>query len=189
MTPLLPTIRIPAAAIRELEQVEQMDLAEGILLADLLEWINTVVARFRPDEIGEDSRASGEFTARTFRHYQTLGCIDAPQRVGRQVYYGFRHYMQGLVIRKLLWERVPSDRIAALMAGRTTPQLKQLLLEGVEIIPKHAAAAADPMPSAPEAWRRITIVPGLEIHLRGDLPKPKPSELNRLLTLIENALR
>ena len=68
-----PAIRIPASAIREFEQVEGMDWSEGLSLPALLEWINEVTARFRPDEIGADSRASQEFSPRTFRHYQTLG--------------------------------------------------------------------------------------------------------------------
>ncbi len=85
MTTNHPAIRIPAAAVRELEQVEQWDWTDGVSLADLLDWINAVVARFRPDEIGADSRASQEFSPRTFRHYQTLGCIDAPERAGKQV--------------------------------------------------------------------------------------------------------
>ena len=191
MTANHPTIRIPAAAIRELEQVEQWDWSEGISLTDLLEWINAVVARFRPDEIGADSRASHEFSPRTFRHYQTLGCIDAPERVGKQVVYRFRHYLQGLLIRKLLWERVPSEKIATLMAWRSTADYKNLLFEGIQIIarPPNASGATASGPHAPEAWKRIVVVPGVELHLRGDLPKPKPAELKQWLSLLETALR
>lgn len=184
-----PTIRIPASAIRELEQIERSDWAEGVSLADLLDWINSVVAQFRPGEIGEDSRASGEFTPRTFRHYQTLGCIDTPKRVGQRVFYGFRHYLQGLVIRKLLWERVTSENIAALMADRTTTELKQLLLEGVEITPRQATGVQSKALPCSESWQRLTILPGLEFHLRNDLPRPKPAELDHWLTLIEAAIR
>lgn len=186
-----PAIRIPAAAIRELEQVEQWDWSDGVSLTDLLEWINAVVARFRPDEIGADSRASQEFSPRTFRHYQTLGCIDAPERAGKQVVYRFRHYLQGLLIRKLLWERVPSEKIATLMAGRTTADYKQLLFQGIEIVarPSHSSASLVATPQAAEAWKRIGVVPGVELHLRGDLPKPKPAELKQWLSLLETALR
>jgi DNA-binding transcriptional MerR regulator len=127
-------IRIPASAVREFEQVEKMDWSEGISLTELLEWINEVTARFRPDEIGDDSRASQDFSPRTFRHYQTLGCIDAPERAGKQVVYRFRHYVQALLLRKLIWERVPSEKISVLMAGRSTAETKQLLFDGIEIV-------------------------------------------------------
>ncbi len=187
----LPAIQIPASAIREFEQVEQMDWSEGISLPDLLEWINEVAARFRPEEIGEDSRASRDFSTRTFRHYQTLGCIDAPERVGKQVVYRFRHYVQALLLRKLIWERVPSEKIAALMAGRSTAEIKQILFEGIEIVARHSNPT-DGFPSPPatgEAWKRIGVVPGLELHLRGDLPKPKPAELKQWIALLETSLR
>ncbi len=191
MTENHPPIRIPAAAIRELEQVEQMDWSDGVSLTDLLEWINSVVARFRPDEIGADSRASQEFSPRTFRHYQTLGCIDAPERVGKQVVYRFRHYLQGLLSRKLLWERVPSEKIATLMAGRTTADYKSLLFEGIQIVarPSDSPNALAAAPQAAEAWKRIVVVPGVELHLRSDLPKPRPAELKQWLALLETALR
>jgi len=182
-----PAIRIPASAIREFEQVERMDWAEGISLIQLLAWINDVATRFRPDEIGVDSRASQEFSPRTFRHYQTLGCIDAPERAGKQVVYRFRHYVQALLLRKLLWERVPSERIAALMAGRGTAELKRLLFDGIEIVARQGGSTTPP--GSVGTWKRVAVAPGIELHLHGDLTKPKPAELKQLLSLLETALR
>lgn len=185
-----PFIRIPASAVREFEEVERMDWSEGVSLDELLDWINEVAARFRPDEIGADSRASQEFSIRTFRHYQTLGCIDAPERAGKQVVYRFRHYVQALLLRKLLWERVPSEKIAALMAGRSTTETKQLLFDGIEIIARQSSSSGQSSsPAAAEKWKRIGIAPGVELHLRGDQPKPKPAELKQWLALLETALR
>lgn len=182
-----PAIRIPSSAIREFEQVERMDWAEGISLIQLLAWINDVATRFRPDEIGVDSRASQEFSPRTFRHYQTLGCIDAPERAGKQVVYRFRHYVQALLLRKLLWERVPSERIAALMAGRGTAELKRLLFDGIEIVARQGGSTTQS--GSVESWKRVAVAPGIELHLHGDLSKPKPAELKQLLSLLETALR
>lgn len=191
MTAKRPAIRIPSSAIREFEQVERMDWSEGLLLDDLLEWINAVTARFRPEEIGADSRASQEFSPRTFRHYQTLGCIDPPERAGKQVVYRFRHYVQALLLRKLIWERVPSEKIADLMAGRSTADTKQLLFEGIEIVakPGSMASGTQTAPDAAEVWKRICVSPGIELHLHCDLRKPKPAELKQILTLLETALR
>jgi hypothetical protein len=183
-------IRIPASAVREFEQVEKMDWSEGISLTELLEWINEVTARFRPDEIGDDSRASQDFSPRTFRHYQTLGCIDAPERAGKQVVYRFRHYVQALLLRKLIWERVPSEKISVLMAGRSTAETKQLLFDGIEIVArKSEGGGVCAASTAGEPWKRFDIAPGIELHLRGDLTKPKPSEFKQIITLLETILR
>lgn len=186
-----PAIRIPVSAVREFEQVEGMDWSEGISLTALLEWINEVTARFRPDEIGDDSRASQEFSPRTFRHYQTLGCIDAPERAGKQAVYRFRHYVQALLLRKLIWERVPSEKIADLMAGRSTAETKRLLFEGIEIVARQSDGngGASAAPATGETWKRVGIASGIELHLRGDLRKPKPAELKQILALLETALR
>jgi DNA-binding transcriptional MerR regulator len=184
-------IRIPGSAVREFAEVERMDWSAGISLRDLLDWINSVAERFRPDEIDLNSRAGMEFTARTFRHYQTLGCIDSPERTGKQVVYRFRHYVQALLLRKLLWERIPSEKIAALMAGRGTGELKRLLFDGIEVVarPQAAGTGAAMDPGLAESWKRIVVAPGIELHLRGDLPKPKPAELTQWLALLETALR
>ena len=176
-------IRIPESAVLEFEEVEAMDWSEGLALMELLEWVNGVAARFRPPDIGEDSRASGEFSPRSFRHYQTLGCIDPPERAGKEVRYRFRHYVQALLLRKLLWERVPSERITALIAGRSTAETKQLLFEGIEIVARQGEA------EEVESWKRIRVTPGVELHLRHDLPKPRPAELKKLLAHLETALR
>ena len=190
MSTKIAAIRIPASAIREFEEVERMDWSEGISLIELLEWINGVAARFRPDEIGVTSRASQEFSPRTFRHYQTLGCIDAPERAGKQAVYRFRHYVQALLLRKLIWERVPSEKITSLMAGRSTAETKQLLFEGIEIVARKSRDGESPTASSTgEAWKRIGVAPGIEIHLRGDLPKPKPTELKQIIARLETALR
>jgi len=178
------SIRIPASAVREFEEVEDMDWSEGLALDDLIEWVNDVAARFRPSDIGEDSRASGEFSPRSFRHYQTLGCIDPPERAGKEVRYLFRHYVQALLLRKLLWERVPSERITELIAGRSTAETKQLLFEGIEIVARHGEAEEEV-----ESWKRIRVTAGVELHVRHDLPKPRPKELKKLLAHLETALR
>jgi hypothetical protein len=187
-----PDIDIPEADFRALEQLERSDVwKEGLPLTLLLGRINTQVARFRPGEIGEDSRTSHEFSPRSFRHYQTLGCIDPPERVGKQVVYHFRHYLQGLALRKLLWERVPSEEITVLMAGRTIADYMQLLRKRIGIIARQSKSsdASDTGTQAAETWKRIGIVPGVELHLRGDLPKPNRADLKKWLSLLETALR
>jgi DNA-binding transcriptional MerR regulator len=158
----------------ELDAVEAMDWEEGVGLKELIDWINQIVERFRPDSINANARSSAAFTTRSFRHYQTMGCIDAPKRAGKSVTYGFKHYLQGLVIRKLLWEKVPSEQIVKLMAGKDTGELKRLLLEGIEIVAAGGRGETDSQPSDGGTWKRVVLAPGVELHLesaRGELSK------------------
>ena len=102
-------IQLPDSVIRELEEVEALEFSVG--LDELIGWVNGVVAHYAPEaEQGGSGRVSPAFTARSFRHYQTLGCIDPPHKDGRMARYEFRHYLQALLIRKLLWDRVPAER-------------------------------------------------------------------------------
>jgi len=158
-------IRIPESALRELEEVEAMDWTGGLGLQDLINCVNYVAERFRPDSVNEGARSSAEFSPRSFRHYQTMGCIDAPERAGKSVVYGFKHYLQGLVIRKLLWEKVPSEQILTIMAGRDTGELKRLLLEGIEIVAAGGDEKADSRSPDAGTWKRIVLAPGVELHL------------------------
>jgi len=181
-------IRISESALEELAEVESWDWSDGIGLEELIQWINGVAARFRPDEIDESARASRELTARTFRHYQTLGCIDPPRRAGKQVVYGFRHYLQALLLRKLIWERVPSDRIAGLLAGRTVAEYKELLLEGIEIVAGQGTAERVPT-HAPVLWSRQPLAEGVELHLAKDRPPLSEKQVDGILAALRGALQ
>jgi DNA-binding transcriptional MerR regulator len=184
-----PTFRIPEQALEEFRQVEAMDWSDGVRLPDLVGWVNMVAERFRPAGIGEGSRASAEFSERTFRHYQTLGCIDAPERDGKQVVYRFRQYVQALLLRRLLWENLPSAAIATVMAGRTTAELKQLLLEGIEILPRSTGRPkSEPVAAGREKWNRIVIAQGVELHLREGLKRPDEKQLRQWLRRVEDML-
>lgn len=184
-----PIFRIPASALEEFRQVESMDWSEGLRLSELIGWVNLVAERFRPAGIGEGTRASAEFSERTFRHYQTLGCIDAPERDGKHVVYRFRQYVQALLLRRLLWENLPSAAIASLMAGRSTIELKNLLLEGIEILPRAGGKTATRAEEAAnEVWRRLPIAPGVELHLRTDLKRPSDKQLRSWLVRLETLL-
>lgn len=169
-------IRIPESAIQELDEVEAMDWTGGVGLEELINWINHVAERFRPDSINEGARSSAAFSTRSFRHYQTMGCIAAPRRAGKSVVYGFKHYLQALVIRKLLWEKMSSEQIAALMAGRDTGELKRLLLEGIEIVAAGGREGAEPPSSDGGIWKRVVLAPGVELHLESSARRPLSEE-------------
>ena len=79
---------------------------------------------------------------------------------------------------------MPSKWFAALMAGRSTEETKRMLFEGVEMVARQGGGAVVEESGAgemEETWKRVRVTPGVEIHLRDDLPKLKPAELRRLL--------
>jgi len=177
--------------VREFEKLEKAAGTEAIPLTELVKRVNRVVVHFLPGKSARDSRVSRVFTPRSFRHYQTLGCIDAPERAGKRAVYGLRHFLQALLVRKLLWERVPSERIVALMSCRSTGEIRQMLSERIEMVTRVAAGEGVSVdaPGVAETWKRVVVVPGVELHLRGDLPKPRPREVEELLVKLETALR
>jgi DNA-binding transcriptional MerR regulator len=181
-------IRIPESALQELDEVEAMDWSDGLGLQDLINCINQIAERFRPDSIDASARSSAEFSPRSLRHYQTMGCIDAPKRAGKRVVYRFKHYIQGLVIRKLLWEKMSSDQIATLMAGKDTGELKRLLLEGIEIVAAGGSEKADTRPTDGGTWKRVVLSPGVELHLESSRRKLSKEEVEGVLRKVREFL-
>jgi len=181
-------IRIPDPAIQELDEVEQMDWSDGVGLQDLIACIDHIAERFRPESINESARSSATFSPRSFRHYQTMGCIDAPKRAGKAVVYGFKHYLQGLVIRKLLWEKMSSEQIAPLMAGRDTEELKRLLLEGIEIAAAGASEKTEFRSRDGGTWKRVVLAPGVELHLESSRIPLSKEEIERIVVRVRETL-
>jgi DNA-binding transcriptional MerR regulator len=185
---------LPATALREYQKIANSDWGTGVPLTELLKRINRVAAHLAPEDDGRHSRVKRLYTDRSFRHYQTHGCIDPPEKEGRRSVYRFRHLVQALLVRKLLWERVPSEQIAVLMAGRGTEETERMFLGGIEMVAKDegsggAHASRSLAPGTVEAWRRVRVVPGVELHLRDDLKKLRAADLKNLLAALEKALR
>jgi DNA-binding transcriptional MerR regulator len=179
-------------AIREFEKQVKKGWGEGVSLDELLDRVNRVASKLLPAETGRDSRVSPTVLPRTYRHYTTLGCIDHGRRDGRRVVYGYRHFMQALTVRRLLWERVPAEQIAVLMSGRSTEETQRMFLRGVEVVARTSedgTAVGPPDPGPVETWRRVQVFAGVELHLRDDLPRPSAADLRGIMERLEVALR
>ena len=164
---------------------------QGMVLPEFLEQVNQLALQHLPEPEAPDSRVSRVFTPRSFRHYQTLGCIDPPERDGKQVVYGFRHLVQALLVRKLLGERLASERITKLVAGRSTAETMKMLLEGGEAVDGAGERKREQEhgPDVVGLWKCVRVSPGVELHLSCDLPKPKPAAFRKLVSDLEAALR
>lgn len=188
------TITIPRLAVEELDQVETMQ--PHFSMQDLVEWVNSAVERFYPEaNEGIDKRVSNIFTVRTLRHYQTLGCLDAPEKDGRRAVYGFRHYLQALLIRKLLYLRCSPESIRKTLQGKSDKEYKSMLFADLEIAPSEPVAASLASSTSSESstpitepWTRIILGPDAEIHLKKTSRRMEPAKRRQLLKLIEQEL-
>jgi DNA-binding transcriptional MerR regulator len=104
-------------------------------------------------------------SARTVRYYTAQHLLPAPQFRGSATRYLREHLVHLAAIRTLQRDRRYS--LAAIrrhLASLTAADLEQLasplLLDLAPVAP-----AAAPAPSVTDTWHRLTILPGLEIHL------------------------
>ena len=107
----------------------------------------------------------GGVSRRTVRYYVQEGLIPAPLGVGRGDHYG-REHLDRLLQVKALQE-----------AGRTLDEIRQLLDAGA-VLTTRAAAVARPLPR--EVWRRVTVAPGVELHVSDNVRLPSPARLQEL---------
>jgi len=108
----------------------------------------------------------GGVSRRTVRYYVQEGLIPAPLGVGRGDHYG-REHLDRLLQVKALQE-----------AGRTLDEIRQLLDAGGVSTTRAAAAVARPLPR--EVWRRVTVAPGVELHVSDNVRLPSPARLQEL---------
>lgn len=106
---------------------------------------------------------------RTVRFYTQKGLLDPPEGERRGARYTRRHLEQLLLIRKWQAAGVSLERISRLLQG-------------------DAAGLPPPEPGNIEVWSRITLCPGLEVHLEpgrlGLTPEQVRALLKRLAAVI-----
>lgn len=188
-----------AVARNELEQARMAGWEGGVPLTELLKRVNRAAEKLIPlmgDRAPGVGRVKGVFTERSFRHYQTLGCITAPEKRGRISTYGYRHFSQALLVRMLLWDRVPAERIAGITSCRGSDELDDAILSGGGVMAWPGGGGGNHshrqsvscLPTSSEKWRRFTAAPGVELHLNEELPPLRPAELRELMGRLEQAL-
>lgn len=109
----------------------------------------------------------GGVSRRTVRYYVQEGLLPAPLGVGRGNHYREEHLAQLL-------------RVKAMQeTGRTLDEIRRSI--GDRALRSAALAEANP-PVAParELWRRLTLAPGVELHVSGNVRLPPPGRLTEL---------
>jgi len=120
----------------------------------------------------------GGVSRRTVRYYVQEGLIPAPLGVGRGNHYGPGH-LEHLLRVKALQE-----------AGHTLEAIRGVL-SGAQSAPSPASAPASRTVAglAPRSlWRRITLAPGVELHLSSEVALPSPARLTELATWCQDNL-
>jgi DNA-binding transcriptional MerR regulator len=100
---------------------------------------------------------------RTVRYYIHEGLLPPPLGLGRGNHYG-REHLDRLLQVKALQE-----------AGRSLDEIRQLLGQQPAT---DARVPAMPLPRS--TWRRIGMVPGVELHVSDDVRLPAPGRLQEL---------
>lgn len=115
--------------------------------------------------------------------------------------YGYRHFLQALLIRRLLADGIPVRRMPEMVSG-SSDELKRLILGGVEMVlrPEGGGEAA-PRPNlyqqtlracadkSVSGWLRVALGEGIELHLSDKRPKITTEERRKMLKRIEELLR
>ena len=197
-------IQIPAQALEELQMVQGMDFSlSGV--EELVDWVNAAARRFLPVTDDADGRVKGGFTVRTLRHYQTLRCLDAPEKEGRVALYRYRHYLQALLIRKLLFEGFSAQQSGEMRANLTDEGLLNLLLKNVQVgevparslMPEQAVAeqtahveqAHAEQAAHAEQWTEWVLSPEFTLKVRGAHAALNEPETQALLRRALKALQ
>jgi len=156
-------------------------------------------------------------TARTIRFYTAQGLVDNPLgREGRSAVYGYRHLLQILAVKYLQSHYLPLRKIRSLVEGASNRDLEQLMPDippaswvhrgftrhdrrvSDDLGPRHELQRAAAVPAAPvgapeasaelDAWHRLEIGPGIELHVHAAALAPEQRELLRGALLRELAV-
>ena len=115
--------------------------------------------------IGDLARLGG-VTRRTVRYYVQEGLIPPPLGVGRGNHYGAEHLEQ--IIRVKTMQE----------AGRTLDEIRQGPSNRASV--RRKADTAEAVRVDRSIWRRLTLAPGVELHLAGNVRLPTPGRVQEL---------
>jgi DNA-binding transcriptional MerR regulator len=114
-----------------------------------------------------DLAALGGVSRRTVRYYVHEGLISAPLGVGRGNHYSGEHLDQLLRVKELQ------------QAGRTLDEIRRLL----GLTPGDRTGGDTPPEKPPlsrSLWRRLSLAPGIELHVASTVRLPPPARLREL---------
>ena len=112
----------------------------------------------------------GGVSRRTVRYYVQEGLLPAPLGVGRGNHYGREHLEQLLRVKAMQEAGRTLDEIRESLDGRKSRRQSSRTFESAErdLLLRRSV------------WRRVTLAPGVELQVSGDVRLPSPGKLNEL---------
>ncbi|MDY6940013.1 MAG: MerR family transcriptional regulator [Cyanobacteriota bacterium] len=101
-------------------------------LREFVETLNGWLPQFLPENPA-NTRVREDVTPRLVRHYTSLGMVDEALKQGREARYTYRHFLQMLVVRRLLSEGYGAEAIGDLAKTKENRELELLLEGGVQL--------------------------------------------------------
>lgn len=181
-------------------------------LDELVEAANQRLPLILP--LSKGGRAKEDINARLVRYYATQRLLDEPLKQGREARYARRHLLQLLALRRLmtlghgtaslqkLLRSASDDELEGLATGQTqldmqprNPALAYLDdLKGQTVFAAAAPAGRAALPAAPqvtvpEPYTRLSLAPGIELHVHRSARLPDSKlEQDRLARSLLDAL-
>lgn len=106
-------------------------------------------------------------SARSIRFYVAHGLLERPEGAGTAATYHYRHFLQLLAIKIRQREGQTLDAIRSELGGLAGDALERKVAQA--LVPALAPAAPAPDDDPVQAWRRVTVADGIEVHLRHDV--------------------
>jgi DNA-binding transcriptional MerR regulator len=106
-------------------------------------------------------------SARSIRFYVAHGLLERPEGAGTAATYHYRHFLQLLAIKIRQREGQTLDAIKKELGGLAGDALERKVAQALvpALAPGAPAAELDPV----QAWRRVSVADGIEVHLRSDV--------------------
>ena len=111
----------------------------------------------------------GGVSRRTVRYYVQEGLLPAPFGLGRGNHYGREHLDQLRRVKALQESGHSLEEIRRSIGGSP-----------LAVSEPPDRVFADTTPVSREVWRRLTLAPGVELHLAADVRLPSPAKLSEL---------
>jgi DNA-binding transcriptional MerR regulator len=118
-----------------------------------------------------------EVSRRTIRYFVQEGLLQEPYGLGRGKHYGPEHLQRLRDIRALQKQGLSLSEVRLRLAKPSRPAM------AARVAPDHVA----PVPSSP--WRRVELLPGVELHVSGRYRLPSPGRLEELAEWCRQSLR